>query len=124
MNDNNAHAAAGVLIGLGMSMFILVFLLAFYVFFCFCYKRICEKCGVTPGALIWIPFVHFIPLLQVAKMPVWTIILLFIPLVNVVWLIMLFAKLCIARGKSPWLVILMLIPVANLIFIPYLAFSE
>lgn len=124
MNDNNAHAAAGALFGLGMFMFFFVFLLAFYVFFCFCYKRICEKCGVTPGVLIWIPFVHFIPLLQVVKMPAWTILLLFVPLVNAVWLIMLFAKLCIARGKSGWLVIMLFIPIVNLIFLPYLAFSE
>lgn len=122
--DNNAQAAAGTLLGLGMVMFLIVFGLAFYVFACFCYKRICEKCGVTPGVLIWIPFVHFIPLLQVAQMPVWTIILLFVPLVNLVFVIVVFAKLCIARGKSGWLVVMLFIPIVNLIFLPYLAFSE
>jgi hypothetical protein len=122
-NDNIAHAA-GALIGFGLLMFILVFFLAYYLFACFCYKRICEKCGKNPGVLIWIPFVHFIPLLEIAQMPVWTIILLFIPLVNVVWLIWLYAKICIARGKSGWLVIMLFIPIANLIFLPYLAFSE
>lgn len=123
MNDTT-QTVTGTMFGLGMLMFIIVFALAFYVFACFCYKRICEKCGVTPGVLIWIPFVHFIPLLEVAKMPVWTIILLFIPLVNLVFVITLFAKLCIAREKSGWLVIMLFIPIANLIFLPYLAFSE
>ena len=122
--DENAHSAAGALLGFGMLMFILVFVLAFYVFACFCYKRICEKCGVTPGAIIWIPFAHFIPLLQVAKMPVWTIILLFVPLVNLVFVIVLFAKLCAARGKSGWLVLMLFVPIVNLAFLPYLAFSE
>jgi len=125
MNDstNNAQMVP-MAMGVGMLLFMLLIGLAFYVFFCFCYKRICEKCGVTPGILIWIPIVQLIPLLQVAKMPVWMIILLLIPLVNIVIAVMLMAKICIARGKSPWLVILMFIPIANLIFLPYLAFSE
>jgi uncharacterized membrane protein YhaH (DUF805 family) len=123
MNDN-IHNAAGAIFGVGLVLFIICFALAFYVLACFCYKRICEKCGKAPGAIIWIPFVHFIPLLEIVKMPVWTIILVFIPIVNFFWLIVLFAKLCVARGKSGWLVILLFIPVVNLIFLPYLAFSE
>ena len=126
--DNNAHntavTAAGALLGLGMLMFILVFALAFYVFACFCYKRICEKCGVTPGVLVWIPIVQFIPLLQVAKMPLWMIILVFIPLVNIVILVMMWVKICQARGKSGWLVIVLFIPIANLIFLPYWPFRN
>jgi hypothetical protein len=123
MNDN-ASAAAGASMGLGLILFFLVIGLALYVFFCFCYKRICEKCGITPGVLIWIPIVQIIPLLQVAKMPVWMIVLLLIPIVNLVIIIMLWAKICVARGKSGWLVILLFIPIANVFFIPYLAFSE
>jgi Ni/Fe-hydrogenase subunit HybB-like protein len=52
------------------------------------------------------------------------VILLLIPLVNVVVGVMMWAKICIARKKSPWLVILMFVPIANLVFVPYLAFSE
>ena len=112
------------MLSLGILLFMIAFAVAFYVFVCFCYKRICEKCGATPGWLIWIPFVHFIPLLEVVKMPVWTFLLLFVPLVNLVFVVVVFAKLCIARGKSGWLVIMLFIPVANLIFLPFLAFSE
>ena len=110
--------------GLGMILFGLLIGLVVYVFFCFCYKRICEKCGVTPGVLIWIPIVQLVPLLQAAKMPVWMIILFLIPLVNIVVFLMMWVKICQARGKSGWLVILLFIPIVNLIFIPYLAFSE
>ena len=53
--------------------------LAFYIFYCFCAKRICEKCGVNPGILIWIPIVNLVPLLQAAKMPVWMITSFFHP---------------------------------------------
>ncbi len=123
MNDN-ASAAAGAAFGLGLILFILLISLAFYVFFCFCAKRICEKCGVNPGILIWIPIANLVPLLQVAKMPVWMIILFLIPIVGFVVAIMMWVKICQARGKSGWLVVLLFIPIANIIFIPYLAFSE
>jgi hypothetical protein len=121
MNDSTNNAAA---MGIGVLLFMFVIGLAVYVFFCFCYKRICEKCGVTPGVLIWIPIVQLIPLLQVAKMPVWMIILLLIPLVNLIFFVVMWVKICQARGKSGWLVLLLIVPIANLIFIPYLAFSE
>jgi uncharacterized membrane protein YhaH (DUF805 family) len=68
--------------------------------------------------------VNLIPLLQVAKMPVWMILLFLIPLVNLVVAVMMWAKICTARGKSPWLVIMIFIPLVNIAFVPYLAFSE
>lgn len=126
MQDNtNAVVGAG-LMGIGL-LAILVFLcigVVFYIFFCFCGKRICEKCGVTPGVLIWIPIVQLVPLLQVAKLPVWMIILFFVPPVNIVVGFMMWSKICVARGKSGWLVLLFLVPIANIVLIPYLAFSE
>ena len=120
MNNNTATAA----MGLGVILFVALICLAVYVFYCFCAKRICEKCGVNPGILIWIPIANLIPLLQTAKMPVWMILLFLVPLVNLVVAIMMWVKICQARGKSGWLVIMMFIPIANLIFLPYLAFSE
>jgi hypothetical protein len=123
MNET-ANSAVSTGIAAGAALFLIVICLALYVFFCFCCKRICEKCGVTPGVLIWIPIAQIVPMLQVAKMELWMIILFFIPIVNIVVGIMMWAKICQARGKSPWLVILMFIPIANIIFIPYLAFSE
>ncbi len=120
MNDSVSAAA----VGSGLLMFVLIVGLIFYIFLCFCYKRICEKCGVTPGVLIWIPILQLIPLLQVAEMPVWMIILFLIPLVNIVVFLMMLVKICQARGKSGWLAVLSLIPVANIFLLPYLAFSE
>ena len=123
MNET-ANTAATTGMAIGVLLFIVAVCLVFYIFFCFCYKRICDKCGVTPGVLIWIPIVQALPLLEAAKMPAWMIILLLVPIVNIVVGLMMWAKICGARGKSPWLVILLFVPIANLIFIPYLAFSE
>lgn len=120
---NNDQGTA-LFAGLGI-IAVLVFLclaLAFYIFFCYCAKRICQKCGKDPGVLIWIPIVNVIPLLEVAGLPVWTIILFFIPIVGFIMAIVMWAKVCTARGKSGALVIgIVLLPI---IFIPYLAFSE
>ena len=118
----NSALATGV--GIVVMLFIIALVLAFYVFMCYCFKRICEKTGRKPGALIWIPIVHFIPLLQVAGMAEWMIILVLIPIVNIVVFVMMWAKICMALGKSPWLVIMIFVPLVNLVFIPYLAFSE
>ena len=57
-------------------------------------------------------------------MQVWMILLFLVPLINLVVTIMMWVKICQARGKSGWLVILLFIPIVNIIFIPYLAFSE
>lgn len=120
-STNEAVAAGAGILVFGIALLISV---ALYIFVCYCLKLICEKCGKQPGILIWIPIVQFIPLLEIAGMATWMIILFFIPIANLVVLVMMWAKICIARGKSPWLVILLFIPIANIIFIPYLAFSE
>ena len=116
--------AVGVGLGLIALLVIFVIALALYLFSSFCYKRICEKCGVTPGVLVWIPIARLVPLLEVAKMPVWMIILFLIPLANLVVFFMMWAKICAARGRSGWLVVLFIVPIANLVLIPYLAFAD
>lgn len=101
---------------------ILCVALVFHVFFSFCFKRICEKCGKTPGALIWIPIVNLIPLLGVTGMATWMIVLFIVPFVGFVMWIILWVKICGARAKNPLLVIgVVLLPI---VFIPYLAFAD
>ena len=122
-----SEQSSGILgLGIGLFVFFMILCLAvvIYVFTSYCYKLICQKTGKDPGVIIWIPFVRYIPLLQVAKMPEWFVVLLLVPLVNLVVFILMWAKVCEARGKSPWLVILWFIPIVNIAFIPYLAFSE
>jgi hypothetical protein len=120
MTNHDAQNAAAA-IGLGLLLFILAFSLALYLFFCFCNKRICEKCGVQPGVLIWIPLLNLIPLFWAAGMSGWMVLLMFIPLVNLIISILMWVKICQARGKGALAVILIvLLPIIG---IPYLAFS-
>jgi len=116
---------AGALFGsLLVLLLVLAFAVAAHFFMSYCMKRICEKCGHEPGILIWIPIANLIPQLTAAKLPTWMIILFFIPLVNLAAFVMLFWKLCEARGKAGPLGLLMLVPVANLGLVLYLAFAD
>ena len=108
---------AGIMLGL------MVFCRGVYVFFSYCCKRICEKAGEDPGIMIWIPIAQYIPLLRVAQMPPLLVLLFLVPVVNVVLIVVLWAKICSALGKSPWLVILLFVPILNLALLCYLAFS-
>jgi hypothetical protein len=56
----------------------------FYIGLCFCFKRICEKCGAEPGILIWIPAFNVIRLLQAGGLSGWWFPLFFVPIVNVI----------------------------------------
>src|SRR5690349_710618 len=119
----STHDVAATGVSLIMILFGLAVGLALYVFFCYCYKRICEKTGNDPGILIWIPILQLIPLFRAAGMSAWMILLMLIPIVNIVIFVMMWVKICSALGKTPWLVIMLFIPIVNIIFVPYLAFS-
>ena len=127
-----AQAAApeklGAGVATGVSIVVVLLLLAIalvcYLFFCYCAKRICQKAGHEPGVLIWIPIANLVPLLTTAGLPVWMIILFFVPIVNFIVGILMWWKLCEARGKPGALSLLLLVPVAGL-FVPlYLAFAD
>jgi hypothetical protein len=111
-----------VLMARGFSLVFLGLLIGVYLFNCFCFGRICRKGGQEGGVLVWIPLAQLIPLVRVARLPLWTPILVIVPLVNCVFMMALWAKICVALGKSPWLVLLLLVPVANFGLIAYLAF--
>ena len=98
--------------------------LVLYLFFCYCFKLICQKAGTDPGILIWIPLLQLFPLLKTAGLAYWTFLLFFVPVVNVVLFVMMWARILKALGRNPWLVILLLLPAINLLYILYLAFSN
>lgn len=121
-------AAAGVLaVFAGFFMVILVVAIALYVFMAICLMKIAKKTDTPNGWFAWIPILNIVLMLQIAKKPVWWIVLLFIPFVNIAWIVlqilvwMAISKEC---GKEEWLGILIIVPVANIIIPAYLAFSK
>ncbi|MCC6272740.1 MAG: hypothetical protein IT572_04685 [Deltaproteobacteria bacterium] len=71
-----------------------------------------------------IPIVNIVFILQLAQKPIWWIILLIIPIVNLVILVLVWMKIAERRGKPGWWGVLMLIPIANFIVLLILAFGK
>jgi len=123
--DVSAGAAGvGMAIFGGIMLVWLLFVLAFYVYFAICLMKIASKTNAPNGWFAWIPILNAILMIQIAKRPMWWIILFFIPLANIVAMIIIWMDIAVARNKPNWLGILMIVPVANLIIPGYLAFSD
>jgi hypothetical protein len=119
----DAAAGLGLIFG-GMMIFLLFFVLLIYIYMAVCLMKMAKKTNTENAWFAWIPILNVILMLQIAKKPLWWILLMFIPLVNIVVSIMVWMEISKALGKPDWLGILMIVPVANLIIPGYLAFSN
>jgi len=95
-----------------------------YVYVAYCFMTIANKTGTPNSWFAWIPILNLVLILQIAKKPVWWLILLLIPLVNIIIYIITLVGVCEARDKSPWLTVALLLPVVNLAAMGYLAFAD
>jgi len=120
--DNNSIAAAGL--GAGLIMVFLVFAAAFYVYMALALQTIADKTKTENSWLAWIPIANIVLMLNVAKKPIWWIVLFFIPVVNIIFIIIVWMAMAEARGKPSWWGILMIVPVANLITPGVLAWAD
>jgi hypothetical protein len=106
----------------GAFLIFLLFFLAIYAFIAFCVMKIAQKTNTDNAWWAWIPILNIVLLLNVARKPVWWILLFFIPLVNIVIAFLVWIGVAEARGKGAiWGIITALIPIIGL---PYLAFSD
>jgi hypothetical protein len=95
-----------------------------YLFFCYCSMMICRKTHTSPGFLVWVPVLQFIPLLRAAGMSGVWFLAFFVPVLNLVAQIVWYVKIVQARGKGPLLVLWLLLPLTAPFAYLYLAFSE
>ena len=108
----------------GAAAFNLIISLAVYVWVSLCLHTIANKTGTPNGWLAWIPIANLYLMCKVAGRSGWWTILFFIPLANIVILIIVWMDIAKARNKPSWLGILMIIPVVNLVIPGILAFSD
>ena len=94
-----------------------------YLYISVCLYFMAKKTGEDNAWFAFVPILDIILLLSVADMPLWWLVLCFIPLVNLVAAVMIWMAASRAMGKPSWMGLLILIPVLNLVFIGYLAFS-
>jgi Family of unknown function (DUF5684) len=109
----------------GMAIaFVLVCLAVGYVYVSVALQTIAQKTNTANGWLAWIPIANIVLMLNVAKKPIWWIILFLIPVVNLVMAILVWSGVAEARGKPNWWGILIIVPVVNLLVPGYLAWSD
>lgn len=117
-------AGAAMLVFGGIMLFLLIIFLVVYIYMAICLMKMAKKTNTPNAWFAWIPILNVILMLQIAKKPLWWIILFLIPLVNIVMAIIVWMEIAKALGKPEWLGILMIVPIANLIVPGYLAFSH
>ncbi len=108
----------------GLLIVLLVVGLAAYVYMALALQTIAKKTNTENDWFAWIPILNLILMLNVARKPLWWIVLFFIPLVNIVIVIVVWMGVAEARGKPSWWGVLMIVPVVNLIVPGYLAWSD
>lgn len=107
----------------GFALVILFFALALYIYTSLALQTIAAKTNTQNGWLAWIPILNVILMLNIAKKPLWWIILCLIPLVNIVIMIIIWMAIAEARQKPSWWGIMVIVPVMNLIMPGYLAWA-
>jgi hypothetical protein len=105
-------------------LFMFVVFLVGYVYMGLALQTIAKKTNTPNAWLAWIPIANIILMLNIGKKPLWWIILFFIPLVNLVMIVLTFMAIAEAVKKPNWWGILMIVPVVNLIVPGYLAWAD
>lgn len=106
---------------MGMFMGISIFSLIISLIIIISYWKIFKKAG-QPGVASIIPIYNIIVMIKVAKLPLWYLILFFIPIANIYALFKIYIEIAKKYGKSTGFGIGMaLVPI---IFVPMLAFSD
>ncbi len=97
---------------------------AFYVYWALAIQTIAKKTNTEDDWWAWIPILNLVLLVKIAGKPLWWTILLFIPIVGLVFTIIIWVGVCEARGKSGLPVIGLILPVVNFFVLGYLAFAD
>jgi len=98
--------------------------LATYFWLALCLYMIANKTKTPDAWLAWIPIANIYLMCKIAGRSGWWTVLFFIPLLNVIILVVIWMGIAKVRNRESWLGILMIVPIANLIIPGVLAFSE
>lgn len=124
-SEDAAEGAAAGGMALGMMCCYWIVLIGFYVYMALALQTISKKLGVTDKAWwAWIPILNVLLMLELANKELWWIILFFIPIVNIVIMVIVWMAIAEARGKPNWWGIMMIIPIMNIIAPGYIAWTE
>ncbi len=121
--ENGFNPQAMATAGVFMTVFMVIGI-GLYVYMALALQTIAGKTNTENGWLAWIPIANLILMLNIAKKPMWWIILCLIPLVNIVILIPIWMAIAEARQKPSWWGIMVIVPIMNLVMPGYLAWAQ
>ncbi len=111
----------------GGGMFFLVMFIVFiaiYVYMAYALQKIAKKTNTPNDWLAWIPIANIVLMFQIVRLPLWWILGLFVPFLNIVLIVYVWWKIAEACHRPGWWGILMLIGPINLILIYFMAFKD
>ena len=100
--------------------------IAAYIFSSYCFYKIYQRLGEPNAWFAWVPILNNWIMYKAGDQSPWWIIGIFIPLVNIVALIILliaFVNIVKKLGKNPWLILLMIVPLINFVVLYNFAFG-
>lgn len=109
--------------GLGGMAVPVIFGVALYLYVAICLYALARKTGTNHAWMAWIPVLNVYLLCTIGGKPGWWTALLFIPVVNVFFAILVFMAIAEARSKPYWWGVLIAIPLIRAVVPGYLAFS-
>ncbi len=116
---------AAVVAALGAFALVFVVIgLAAYVYMALALSTIAKKTNTENPWMAWIPIINIILMLNIAKKPLWWIVLCLVPFLNIVIFIILWMGIAEARNKPNWWGILIIVPFVGLIVPGYLAWAD
>jgi len=118
--------ASGGMMGAFMAIFAVVWILILvgYIYSAIAYMAIAKRTNTPNGWFAFIPILNIILMLQIAKRPLWWIILFIIPIVNLVIGIILFLDILKALKRPGWWIIMMFLPIVNFVFLGLMAWGK
>jgi hypothetical protein len=108
----------------GFFSFFIVLMIVLYAYMSLAVQTIATKTNTENAWLAWIPIANIVLLLNIAKKPLWWILLLIIPFVGIVIAILIWMGVAESRNKPSWWGILLIVPLLGLAVPGYLAWSD
>src|SRR5688572_4382398 len=102
-------------IGLGLLVFHLIMAAALW--------KMAERTKTDPQWFALVPLLNIVLFMKLAKKPMWWLILFFLPIVNLITLVVATMALCERFGVNKWWGLASLVSPLNLVLYLYLAFG-
>lgn len=128
----DAAAASGLMGWIAaMGVFAAIFGIAVYVYMSLALMKIAQRNNTPNAWLAWIPIGNLYLMTQIAQVPWWTMLVIFLSWIPVIgWLgvvgvtVWWWMKISERMGKPNWWGILMIVPIANFIIPGILAWGK